>query len=59
MQLKTLRIDMKLTKIHLDLIRCENYDLQQYLGALEKLTNQIRCKTNNKPLKEKQFTLAM
>ena len=38
---------------------CDNFDLQQYLGSLDKLTNRIWCKTNKKPLKENNFTHAM
>ena len=34
-----LKIDMKLTKFHSNMILCENFDLQKDLGALQKLTN--------------------
>ena len=36
-------------------IWCENFDLQQDLGALENLTNQITCKNQQKNMKEEQF----
>ena len=50
MQLKTLWIDLKINKIHLDLIPCDNLYLHKYLGPLYKLTNRIWCKTNKKPI---------
>ena len=59
MQLKIPCIDLELNKIHPYLIPCDNLDVQKYLGALYKLTNRIWCKTNKKPLNEKQFTHAM
>ena len=34
---------------------CENFNLQQDLGALEKPTNQIWSKTNKKTIKREQF----
>ena len=59
MQLKMLWIDLQLNKIHSNLIPCDNFDLRKDIGALEKLTNRIWCKTSKKPLNEKQFTRAM
>ena len=35
---------------------CDKFEPQENLGALEKLTNQIWCKNQQKPLIEKQFT---
>ena len=38
---------------------CDNFDLHEDIGSLEKLTNQIWCKTNKKRLIEKKITHAM
>ena len=35
---------------------CEKFEPQENLGALVKLTNQICCENQQKPLIEKQFT---
>ena len=59
MQLKMLWIDLQLNKFHLALIPCDNFDPKEDIGSLYKLTNLIWCKTNKKPLNEKQFTHAM
>ena len=59
MQLKTLWIDMKLNKLHSYMIPCDKFNPQEYLGSLQKLTNQIWCKTSKNPLNEKKITHAM
>ena len=38
------------------MILCDKFEPQENLGALEELINQIWCKTNKKPLIEKQIT---
>ena len=37
------------------MIPCENFDLQQDLGALEKLTNRIYMQNQQKTIKGEQF----
>ena len=48
---------MKITKIHSDLIPCENFDLDKYLGALQNITNQFSYKNQQKNMKEEQFCI--
>ena len=49
---QTLKIDLQLQSA---LIPCENFDLQDDLGAQETLTNRITCKNQQKSMKEDQF----
>lgn len=50
-----LKIDLQLTKLHLALIPCEYFDLQQDLGALENLTKSNYMQKLVKKLERRQI----
>ena len=57
MQLKRSILICDSLKSTLDLIPCDNFDLQQDLGSLENLANRIYLQNQQKNMKEEQFCI--